>query len=220
MQMLKRYIYAVMLIGSLLTTSNVFSMNDTLRANSLLYNGVEYTSGLVFFNEAPFFLGSDFYKGDINYNGNWYKNIFMQYDCKNDVLVVLDAGEESKIQLIHEKLDEFIIADHHFVKLNIQKPSGAFYEEVHQGKRTMFVQWQKKVVRNQSEEPRYVLFKNIFIMHQGNTIRISKISDLFNLFGQNEKKAERFYKDKHLKFRKDAVLSVQTIIQKAESEGW
>lgn len=218
--MRKCFILLFVSLFSFFNASKVYSLNDTLRANSLLYNGVEYTSGLVFFNETPFFLGDDFFNGNVKYQGNWYKNVSIQYDCKNDVLVVLDQSKEVKVQLINDKLDEFVIGEHHFVKQKFQKPNGEFYEQVHQGKRTMFVQWQKKVVRNQSEEPKYILLKNIFLLKEGNTIRISKISELFNVFGENGKKAERFYKDKHLKFKKDAVLSVLTIIQKAESEGW
>jgi hypothetical protein len=218
--MRKCFIILFFSLFSFFNASKACSLNDTLSANSLFFNGVEYTSGLVFFNETPFFLGDDFHVGDLKYQGNWYKNVSLQYDCKNDVLVVLDQSKEVKVQLINEKLDEFIIGEHHFVKQKFQKPMGEFYEQVHQGKRTMFVQWQKKVVRNQSEEPRYMLLKNIFLLNEGNAMRIIKISDLFSMFGENGKKAERIYKDKHLKFRKDAVLSVLTIIQKAESEGW
>ena len=218
--MRKYFIFSLISIFCFFNGSKVYSMNDTLRINSLLYNGVEYTNGLVFFNETPFFLGDDFFNGDVKYHGNWYKNVSLQYDCKNDVLVVLDQSKEVKVQLINEKLEEFVIGEHHFVKQKFQKPNGEFYEQVHQGKRTMFVQWQKKVVRNQSEEPRYVLLKNIFLLNEGKSMRINKISELFKVLGENEKKAERFYKDKHLKFRKDGVLSVLTIIQKAESEGW
>ena len=193
---------------------------DTLKTNSLLYTGVEYTTGLILLNESPFFPKDEFFVGNLRYQGNIYKGIEMKYDCKDDLLLIKDQSGDSFIQLIKEKLDEFTLGEHHFMKLKIQSPRGEFYEQVYSGKRNLMVQWQKKIVRNQSEEKRYELFKNIYLLNGNDTVKINKISELIDLTGNNKKKLERFYKEKHLRFRKDPVNAVVTILKKAESEGW
>lgn len=193
---------------------------DTLKANSLLYTGVEYTTGLILLNESPFFPKDEFFVGNLRYQGNLYKGIEMKYDCKDDLLLIKDQSGDSFFQLIKEKLEEFNLGEHHFVKLKIQSVKGEFYEQVYSGKRDLVVQWQKKIVRNQSEEKRYELFKNIYLLNGKDTVRINKISELIDLTGNNKKKLERFYKEKHLRFRRDPVNAVVTILKKAESEGW
>ena len=193
---------------------------DTLKINSLLYTGVEYTTGLILLNESPFFPKDEFYVGSLRYQGNFYKGIEMKYDCKDDLLLIKDQSGDSFFQLIKEKLEEFNLGEHHFIKLKIQSPRGEFYEQVYSGKRDLMVQWQKKIVRNQSEERRYELFKNIYLLNGTDTVRITKISELIDLTGNNKKKLERFYKEKHLRFRKDPVNAVVSILKKTESEGW
>lgn len=211
---------SIFFILFLSSTTNAFEKADTLKTNSLLYTGVEYTTGLILLNESPFFPKDEFFVGNLRYQGNFYKGIEMKYDCKDDLLLIKDQSGNSFIQLIKEKLDEFSIGEHNFFKLKIQSARGEFYEQVYKGKRVLMVQWQKKIVRNQSEEKRYELFKNIYLLNGKDTVKITKISELIELTGNNKKNLERFYKEKHLRFRKDPVNAVVSILKKAESEGW
>lgn len=194
--------------------------NDTLKTNSLLYTGVEYTTGLILLNESPFFLKDEFVVGNLQYQGNFYKGIEMKYDCKDDILLIKGRSGDSFFQLIKEKLENFNFGEHYFIKMKIQSSQGEFYEKIYNGKRDLVVQWQKKIILNQSEEKKYVLFKNIYLLNGKDTLRINKISELIELTGNNKKKLERFYKEKHLKFRKDPISTVVSILKKAESEGW
>lgn len=194
--------------------------NDTLKTNSLLYTGVEYTTGLILLNESPFFLKDEFVVGNLQYQGNFYKGIEMKYDCKDDILLIKGTSGDSFLQLIKEKLENFNFGEHYFIKMKIQSSQGEFYEKIYNGKRDLVVQWQKKIILNQSEEKKYVLFKNIYLLNGKDTLRINKISEIIELTGNNKKKLERFYKEKHLKFRKDPISTVVSILKKAESEGW
>jgi hypothetical protein len=197
-----------------------FLKTDTIQNNSLLYSGFEYTRGLILFGESPFYLGSDPLKGVVKYQGNFYSVQELQYDCHNDVLVTKDRLGNLSIELIKEKIDEFNIGDHHFDKLKIQGKRGEFYERVHVGKRSLYIQWQKKIVNNRVDEKRYQLFRNVYIINSKDTVRINNVSDYFELLGENQAKIKRYYKEQHLKFRKDPVLAMEIMEKKAETEGW
>lgn len=218
--MLKVIFSSLLFLLILSINANASTHNDTLKTNSLLYTGVEYTTGLILLNESPFFLKDEFVVGNLQYQGNFYKGIEMKYDCKDDILLIKGRSGDSFFQLIKEKLENFNFGEHHFIKMKIQGSQGEFYEQIYTGKRDLVVQWQKKIILNQSEEKKYELFKNIYLLNGKDTLRINKISELIELTGNNKKKLEHFYKEKHLKFRKDPINTVVSILKKAESEGW
>jgi hypothetical protein len=203
-------------------SSTVFAKGnvDTIRKNSLLYSGIEYTRGLILFGESPFFMSNEPVKGSVKYQGNWYDLSELQYDCRNDVVVIKNHSGDLSVELIKEKVDEFNIVDHHFDKLKIQTRRGEFYEKVYSGKRTLYVQWQKKIISNRVDEKRYVLFRNIYLINATDTIRINKVSEYFGLLRENGAKIKRYYKEQHLNFRKEPVLAMESLLKKAEAEGW
>lgn len=207
---------------SLFVNSTLFAEGnaDTIRNNSLLYSGIEYTRGLILFGESPFFMSNEPARGSIKYHGNWYEVSELQYDCRNDVLVTKNLSGDFPVELIKEKVDEFNIADHHFDKLKIQTRRGEFYEKVYKGKYTLYTQWQKKIMSNRVDEKRYVLYRNIYLINSNDTIRINKVSEYFDLLHENGTKIKRYYKEQHLNFRKEPVLAMESLLKKADAEGW
>jgi hypothetical protein len=199
-------------LGSILT--------DTIRPNSLLYNGVEYTKGVTYNNESPFFGGDDFFKGDLTYYGNFYKGLDLQYDCQDDVVLLKYPFGEKRIQLIKEKLEAFSLGEHKFVKAPVQGAGGGFYEQLYKGKRIVLVQWQKRIVLNLSQQERYEMYKSIYLFDGKNSTRITKASELLNLMGDRKKGIRQFYHDNRLSFKKDPEKAVVLMVEKAESEGW
>jgi hypothetical protein len=193
---------------------------DTVRSNSLLYSGIEYTKGLILFGESPFFLGNEPAKGSIKYQGNWYEVSELQYDCRNDVVVAKNFSGDLSVELIKEKIEEFNISGHYFDKLKIQSRRGEFYEKIYSGKRTLYIQWQKKIISNRVDEKRYVLLRNVYLINAVDTIRINKVADYFDLLAQNKATIKRYYKEQHLNFRKEPVLAMESLIKKAEAAGW
>lgn len=211
------FICLVLFINStVFANSNV----DTIRNNSLLYSGIEYTRGLILFGESPFYMKNEPAKGSIKYHDNWYEVSELQYDCRYDVLVTRDRSGDLAVELIKEKIDQFNIDGHHFDKLKIQSRRGEFYEKIYSGKRTLYIQWQKKVINNRVDEQRYALFTNVFLINSVDTIRINKVSEYFKLLGENQGKIKRYYKEQHLNFRKEPLLAMETMVKKAEAEGW
>jgi hypothetical protein len=218
MQRLSLYLLSLLVFINCTLFANV--KTDTLHNNSLLYSGIEYTRGLILFGETPFYMSNDSFKGSVKYQGNWYNVSELQYDCRNDVLVTVNRTGDLAVELIKEKIDEFTIDGHQFYKFKIQSKRGEFYEKIYNGKRNLYIQWQKKIISNRVDEKRYSLFKNVYLIYTSDTIRISKVSEYFDLLGENRNKIKRYYKEQHLNFRKEPVLAMESMVKKAEAEGW
>lgn len=196
------------------------SLTDTSGRNSLLYNGFEYTRGTNYNNESPFFLGDDFLPGEIRYTGNLYKSVDLQYDCIDDVVLLKDPLGGNRIQLIKEKVDEFSLGGHHFIKLEWLGAKGEFYEELYRGKRSVLVQWKKDVVLNMSLQERYVLVKTTYLLEGKILSKITKASDLTRRMGDKKKKIQQYYREYDLSFSNDPETAAVRLVQKAEAEGW
>ena len=195
------------------------SASDTLKDNSLLYNGTEYIKQFNPANGNPFFptLRND---GGVLYFGNWYKGIELLYDCQDDIVVVRDLQGSLKLQLIKEKLDEFIIDGHHFVKLKLVNARGEYYEQIVKGRRLLLVQWRKVPVTDNSKTDEFVLRKTVFVLQDGKVITLDRASDLYALDKGHQKELKRFYRESGYSFKKDPIRASQAVISKMEANGW
>jgi hypothetical protein len=201
-------------------TTRAGSITDTTNRNSLLYNGVEYTRGYNYNNETPFFQGSEFLQGEIRYTGNLYSSVALQYDCIDDVVILKDPLMARRILLIKEKVDEFTLGGHHFIKLGWLGTKGEFYEELYKGKRSVLVQWKKNVVLNMSLQERYELVKTTYLLEGKTLTKITKASELTKRMGDKKKKIQQYYRENDLSFRNDPETAAVRLVQKAETEGW
>ncbi|ULQ51309.1 hypothetical protein [Flavihumibacter fluvii] len=196
------------------------SITDTISRNSLLYNGVEYTKKVNYFNENAFFKGEEFFTGDVHYTGNLYKQVQLQYDCIDDLVLLKDPLRARRMVLIKEKVDAFTIEGHHFIKLEWLGEKGEFYEQLYKGKRTVLVQWKKNIVRDMTLQERYILVKTIYLLEGKNLTRITKASDLTNLMGDKKRKVQQFYRENNLSFKRDPATATVKLVEKGEVEGW
>lgn len=191
---------------------------DTLQRNSLLYNGSEYIKSFNASRGTPMFPTTDG-KGDVNYYGNWYRNLDLQYDIEDDVLVTRDPQGLLKLKLIKEKLDAFTLDGHLFVKLKILSSRGEFYEQLHKGKRNLMLQWEKKMELDSQELPIYVLRKTLFIIQGEKVIPILRVEDLLDLEPKMARDIKKTLRSKKLSFKKDAVNTALTVVKLLEEKG-
>ena len=93
--------------------------------NLSLVNGVEYIELYRSINtEHQFFNGRDFYKGTLEYQGQFYKDIQLKYDIFRDILVAkLQRGVEGTLilELIKDHVRRFTIGEKNFI--NVQDPN-------------------------------------------------------------------------------------------------
>lgn len=215
--MLKRFLGLLILTAA----NQLFALEqtDTLGTNSLLYNGTEYIKQFDQTKGTPFFQ-TEKTNGSVYYFGNWYPNLDLLYDIQDDVVITRDAQGLLKMRLTREKLDEFIIDGHPFVKLKLTSPTGEFYEQFYKGQRQLLMQWRKVTESDTPENQKFILRKTLFVLDKGEIIPLSKTSDLFSIAPQHQKELKKVYRDQRLSFKKDPIKTSKVIINEIEQKGW
>jgi hypothetical protein len=215
--MLKRIFF----IFSILSPFSSFSveLTDTLGNNSLLYNGTEYIKQFDQTKGTPFF-PSEKTNGAILYFGNWYKNLDLLYDIQDDVVITRDVQGLLKMRLTREKLDEFMVDNHHFVKLKLTTGAGEYYEQFFKGQRLLLMQWRKVTDSDDPQIQKFILRKTLFVLDKGEIITLERPSDLFSIDPKHQKDLKKFYREQKLSFKKDPIKASKAIINEIEQKGW
>lgn len=86
---------------------------------SHLLNGVAYKDLKLHDDDEghPFFTSNDWIVGTINYNGDSYINVSIQYELLRDKVIIEHPYSFFKLELIPEKINSFTISGHTFVRL-------------------------------------------------------------------------------------------------------
>lgn len=193
---------------------------DTLRETSLLYNGTAYTQGYSYNNESPFFGGDDWHTGAVLYYDQQYTDIRLQYDLQHDVVILQYPFGESGIQLISDKLQAFWLETHYFRKLTLPDQTTFFAEQRYQGKRGLFLKWQKRIVLNLAQQERYELYQTLYLFDGKIATPVTSADDLLDKLGDKKKAIRQAYRKSGVSFRKDKVAAAIYILQQAELSGW
>jgi len=83
-----------------------------------IYNGNEYIEYAFTLQEGhPFFKSSVFTNADIYFDGMLFLGVPMLYDLIKDQVVILDFHNQYKINLPANKIQQFILSDHVFVRI-------------------------------------------------------------------------------------------------------
>ena len=215
--MLKRLLYY--LIFLLPVTGLGMSQTDTLGTNSLLYNGTEYIKQFDQTKGTPFF-PTEKTNGSVLYFGNWYQNLDLLYDIQDDVVITRDIQGLLKMRLTREKLEEFMVDGHHFVKIKLTTPAGEFYEQFYKGQRLLLMQWRKVTESDDPQNQKFILRKTLFVLDKGEIIPLSRTSDLFSIDPKHQKELKKIFREQKHSFKKDPIKAAKAIINEIEQKGW
>jgi len=192
---------------------------DTLGNNSLLFNGTEYIKQFDQTKGTPFF-PSEKTNGAILYFGNWYQNLDLLYDIQDDVVITRDVQGLLKMRLTREKLDEFKVDGHYFVKYKLTSGAGEYYEQFFKGQRSLLMQWRKVTDSDDPQIQKFILRKTLFVLDKGEIITLERTSDLFSVDPKHQKELKKFYREQKLSFKKDPIKASKAIINEIEQKGW
>jgi hypothetical protein len=195
------------------------SSTDTLGNTSLLYNGTEYIKQFDQTKGTPFF-PTEKTNGSVFYFGNWYQNLDLLYDIQDDIVITRDIQGLLKMRLTREKLDEFMVDGHHFVKIKLTTPAGEFYEQFYKGQRSLLMQWRKVTDSEDPQNQKFILRKTLFVLDKGEIIPLDKTSDLFSFDPKHLKELKKIYREQKISFKKDPINASKAIIHEIEQKGW
>ena len=192
---------------------------DTLGGTSLLYNGTEYIKQFDQTKGTPFF-PTEKTNGSVLYFGNWYQNLDLLYDIQDDEVITRDIQGVLKMRLTREKLEEFKLDGHLFVKIKLTTPAGEFYEQFYKGQRSLLMQWRKVTESDDPQNQKFILRKTLFVLDKGEIIPLSRTSDLFSIDPKHTKEVKKVYREQKLSFKKDPIKAAKAIIHEIEQKGW
>lgn len=201
------------------TLSVMGADRDTLALNSLLYNGTEYKKVFDASKGNPFFPTNN-NRGQVKYQGNWYADLDILYDCQDDVVITRDPDGNLKLQLVKEKLEAFIVDGHQFVRLSLLNARGEFYEQLHSGPRSVYLEWRKRTDSDEILTQRFILSKEIFVLYEGKVFPIGSESDLFALSSTHEREVRKYYRESRLSYKKDPILASIHLVKAMEENAW
>lgn len=181
---------------------------NEMGADSRLYTGAQYMATGQRAKGSVFFLADTALPGSVQYHGEWYENIPLQYDLLADQVLIKDYTHSYDIQLTKEKVQHFFLGSHEFVYIDPDPSSaapGGYYEWLYKGTPSLFVRHEKKVVLpSNPEDPAFYRQDNSWFLLTGDRLmEVEGKSSLLNLLKDKKDALKKFIRDNHIDFGKD-----------------
>lgn len=196
---------------------------QTLGDQSPLFNAREYVAFPGIIHEGhPFYKTTEFVKGTIHYDGMVFDDAMILYDIITDKVLILHYNG-FRIDLPVNKITEFRLLDHHFIRLfpdSAQVIQEGFYDKLYDGKMVLFVKRVKsfREERTGNDILRVVDEKDLFYIYkQGVYHPVRSKKALLNIFRDRKDEIRRDLKKKGLKFRKNREAVVLAAVQYYDS---
>lgn len=188
----------------------VTSYHQYTNKQSRLYTGVEYFGYAPSIEGIPYFSNNEWNRGSIFYDDIRFDTVHMMYDLVKDRVIILHYNRFYRLALFSEKVKEFTLMGHHFVRI-VQDPgshaalSTGFYDELYTGttrvlvKRSMFIEETVK----ETLERKFVNIKRVYLFKDGQFHIIRSKGALFSYLKDHAREVKQFLRKQKLKFRLD-----------------
>lgn len=188
----------------------VAAYNASVDHQARLYNGIEHygyyirIKGFAYFNEPVV------QKGSIEYDGLVYNNISMWYDLVKDQVIILHFNNFTRVGLVSEKVKEFTVLNHHFIRLQFDSTSQTplttgFYDELYKGSSTVLAKRVKvinEIVKDEIE--REFMQHNLYCIQKDSTYYIVKnYKGLLSVFKYRAKEIKQYLRKNKIRYRKE-----------------
>lgn len=123
-----------------------------LGPNSMINNGSVYKEQVynVKLNQKPYFLSDDWIEGSIIYGGQFFDKIDLQYDLVNNTIIAHPFYSLIKMELVYDRIEQFQIDGHLFVKLPELTRNNKFYDRLVDGRIQLYALRRIEVVEDLS----------------------------------------------------------------------
>jgi hypothetical protein len=182
---------------------------QSLGEQSPLYNGSQYVEYPFIIQDGhPFFGSQGFVNATIHFDGMTFDEVPTLYDIVRDQVVILDYHKYYKINLPAEKIEQFELAGHTFVRLlhdSLNEIKTGFYEQLFRGKATLFARREKKISQQYSnmEINNVVYSHSSYYIKKGNAFYpVTSKKSLLNILKPKQKEVQQYLKKSNIKFKK------------------
>jgi len=181
--------------------------------NSGLYSGYRYKTRIVHRRDVghPFLISEGWKRGSIEYDGVNYANVSLMYDVVYDKIVVQNAYNFLKIELINERVSSFFMRGHNFVNLSHQNTSGSsipqpgFYDLLYDGEVKVYAKRRKEAIKKLESGITVTKFNTIdkyFIYKGGKYFPVKSKSSVLNVFDDQKAELKKYLSKNKIRFNK------------------
>ncbi|HVW12978.1 MAG TPA: hypothetical protein VHB54_04100 [Mucilaginibacter sp.] len=200
----------------------VSNFNTSMGEQARLYNGHEYLpydraiQGNALYPPAA----SSLEPGEVNYEGFLYKKVPMMYDIYKDEVVVLLYNKFSMFSLLSERVHDFTLLGHHFVRIDADTinddKSGigtGFYDQLYGGNNIEVLARRIKTIQNSSNAAikleTYFVEKNEYYVRKGKTYyKVGGKGSFLNVLKDKKAQLQRYIKDQQIDYRANPELAM------------
>lgn len=186
--------------------------------NSGLYSGYRYKTRTIHkYDEGhPFFISDDWQIGSIEHNGLTYSDVKLLYDVVSDNIIVQNAYNFLKIELINDRVPSFTLRGHHFVNLSHKNTSGlsiqpGFYELLYDGEIKVFARRKKEAIEKLESGLTVTKFNTIdryYIYKGGEYFSVKSKSSVLNVFQDQKPDLNRHLSKSKIRFNRNRELAM------------
>lgn len=207
-------------IDSLLIIAKENAINiykSSISQNSSIYNGKEDRQTDSKSKGHPYFGNQAWLLGDVIYNENIYKNIYLKYNTVSQQLILQHWGGFLKIELVKSKIKSFTILGQAFLNINSDSTSkieSGFYKQLY-SENLLFLSKINKIKSESVIESEIITefkeIKDYFLLKENNTFKIKSLSSFESVFPNKDIK--KICNDLKLDFKKDEENSYVKLLK-------
>lgn len=176
-----------------------------VQANSSLYNGYEYKEFVVNNHDLgiPYFLSNTWQNGTVVYNDQLYTQVDLLYDIVNNKVITHPYNSIIKVELIYDKIEQFTIQNHVFVRLKDLTGTDNFYERLVDGKSALYALRKKVISKKVGSGKVTQVFTDksvYFILINGKLVPLKTRSDLFKAIPESKSQIKEHLAEKKIRF--------------------
>jgi hypothetical protein len=224
-KMLKQAAFILILAASFVPGKAQYRTSDTTSRAIVSHAGDTYNrfnekqsrlyNGILHIGYANKIIGyaywqKDMQQGTIVYDELEFTGVPMLYDLYKDQVVIQHFNHFNMLGLISEKVKEFTLANHHFIRLQTDSLFHSaiitgFYDELYKGQVTVLVKRVKIIEETVKDEVerRFISQDLFFIKKDGTYYAIKNYKTLLQALNDKAKEIKQYLRRNRIKFKKD-----------------
>ena len=176
---------------------------------SRLYNGVEFLGYSPRIEGHAYFATDQWQTGSLIYDGMIYKDVPLLYDIFKDGLIVRHFNNYFRVGLVREKVKEFTLSDHHFIRIEIDSLSNqplttGFYDVLYSGKIMAIAKRVKTISETITYqlEQKFVQQDLYYIYADGKYYPIRNSKELLRVFKDKGRDVRQYLSKNKIRYKK------------------
>ena len=164
-----------------------------------LYNGSEYIAYQPMSEEHPYFASDEWTLGQLKYDDEWFYGVPLLFDIDKQALIASYYYKGIKMQLVHNRVNEFVIQGHHFINtMNLSDSASlgnTFCELMYDGNIKVLVRRTKKIsksIEGLEEIRSFIESAQIYLLINSHLFKIASKHDVLTVLGKNRKELKSF----------------------------